>query len=73
MNLPRVVILKCTCQVSDVLIAEMLIAYAVATAATNFQCPVFHKILNIFRVTDSSLVICIRDHMPMRPDVNVHP
>lgn len=65
MNLPRVVILKCTCQVSDILIVEMLIAYAVvAAAATNLQCPVFHKRLDIFRVTDSSLVICICDHMP---------
>jgi len=29
--------------VSDTLIAEMLIAYAVVAAATNFQCPEFHE------------------------------
>lgn len=65
MNLPRVVILKCTCQVSDILIAEMLIAYAVVAAATNAECPVFHKRLDIFRVTDPSHVICRCDHTPM--------
>lgn len=64
MNLPRVVILKCTCQVSNILIVEMLIAYTVVAAGTYFQCPAFHKILNIFRVTDSPLVVCICNHMP---------
>lgn len=63
MNLPRVVILVHTCQVSDTLIFEMLIAYAVVAGATNFQCPVLHKRLNLVRMTDSSLEICICNHM----------
>lgn len=66
MNLPRAVILECTCQVSDTLIGEMLIAYAVFAAASNFQCPVFHKRLNIFRMTDPFLGTCVCDHMPVR-------
>lgn len=65
MNLPRAVILECTCQVSDILIAEMLIAYALVAAATNFQCLVFHMRLNICKMTDSFLDICIYDHVPM--------
>lgn len=35
--MPGAVILECTCQVSDTLIAEMLIAYAVVAAATKLQ------------------------------------
>lgn len=37
MDLPGAVILKCTCQMSDILIVEMLIAYAVVAAATSLQ------------------------------------
>lgn len=59
MNLPRVVILAYTCQEANTLIVEMLIAYAAVAAATNFQCLVFHKRLNIVGMTDSSLDICI--------------
>lgn len=65
MNLPRVVILAYTCQESNTLIVEMLRAYAAVATATNFQCPVFHKRLNIVRMTHSSLDICICDHMPL--------
>lgn len=63
MNLPGAVILKCTCQMSDILIVEMLIAYAVVAAATNLQGPVAHKRSDIFWVTDSSLVRYTRDHV----------
>lgn len=57
--------MECTCQVSDTLIAEMLIAYTVVTAATNFQCPEFHKRLNTYRMTDSFLGTQVCDYMPM--------
>ena len=50
---------------SDTLIAEMLIAYAVVAAATNFQCPEFHKRWNTCRMTDSFLDTHVCDYVPM--------
>lgn len=65
MNLPKVVIFECTCQVSDTLIVEMLTAYTASAAATNFPCPGFHKIECIQDDRLIPCIICMYDHMPM--------